>query len=377
MNRRVFYFSVLSLTISACSSVDNKRALGDFDYADKQNAKPLIIPETLDKPAEQTEFKIADNINQAGPIGVAMDIRAPSLVLPVAASSRVVPESNDAIIWFDKVLEEEELLSFIEKAVVEQLDSDQVTYTVIKEHQEFIADGKSKKPSKITVYESDWYHNEVESGWLWSSVDSATSMRFRYEFLAKPHGRSVSLKVSLIDYMRTDSKGASKEIDPIDKQRAEMAMLNEIISQVDYDYRLKQRENRLMRANQKLVSIGENVEAEAAYIVEMGLDDLWANMPIFFEKHGFTISDLNESKKIYYVDFVKPDVSLWDSIWGDDVPVLDVRDAQYQFVLAAVGDNNDQTSVTIYDADGEPLSAETLERVFPVIEAGLSFRNIY
>ena len=120
-----------------------------------------------------------------------------------------------------------------------------------------------------------------------------------------------------------------------------------------------------------------NKEAEPAYIVEMGLDDLWDNMPIFFEKHGFTINDLNETNKIYYVTFAKPEISIWDSIWGDERPVIEVSDAKYQFVLAPLDDKSEKTSVSIYDVDGEPLALETLERVFPVVEAGLSFRNFY
>jgi outer membrane protein assembly factor BamC len=370
MNRQLFYFSVISLTLSACSSVDNKRAQGDFDYAKKQVPKDFIVPDNLDQPKVQQEFLISDKINYQGPVGLNMDIRAPSLVLPLAASSRVESESSDALIWFDKVLEDKDLLVFIRNSLISQLMSDNVSYDTIKISNES-ANGT------VEVYESQWYHSEVETGWLFTDIELSTSMRFRYEFLLKPHGRSASLQVSLIDFMKTNKDGGSKTIDPIDKQRAEMAMLNKVVGQVDYNYRLQQRENRLMRANQKLVTIGENKESELAYVVEMGLDNLWDNMPIFFEKHGFIISDLNETNKIYYVDFVKPEISIWDSIWGDERPVIEVSDAKYQFVLASLDDKNQKTSVTIYNVDGEPLTLEVLERIFPVMESGLSFRNFY
>lgn len=373
MNRQLFYFSVISFTLSACSSVDSKRAQGDFDYATKQESKELIVPENLDKLAVQPKYKINKNINYKGPVGKKMDIRAPSLVLPLAASSRIVTDTSDAVIWFDKVIEDQDLLDFIRNSLIGQLKSDEVSYDKIN----LTSSDDNKKAGTTEVFESKWYHNEVETGWLFKDVEISTSMRFRYELFLKPHGRSISLKVALIDYMKTDLEGGTKIIDPIDKQRAEMAMLNQVISQVDYDYRLQQRENRLMRANQKLVTMGENNASQAAYIIEMGLDNLWDNMPIFFEKHGFTITDLNESDKIYYVDFVKPDTSIWDSIWGDDLPVIDVDDAKYQFILAPVGDKNQKTSVTINNADGQPLSTDVLERIFPVVEAGLSFRNIY
>jgi outer membrane protein assembly factor BamC len=249
MNRQLFYFSVISLTLSACSSVDNKRAQGDFDYAKKQVPKDFIVPDNLDQPKVQQEFLISDKINYQGPVGLNMDIRAPSLVLPLAASSRVESESSDALIWFDKVLEDKDLLVFIRNSLISQLMSDNVSYDTIKISNE-------SENGTVEVYESQWYHSEVETGWLFTDIELSTSMRFRYEFLLKPHGRSASLQVSLIDFMKTNKDGGSKTIDPIDKQRAEMAMLNKVVGQVDYNYRLQQRENRLMRANQKLVTIG-------------------------------------------------------------------------------------------------------------------------
>ena len=372
MSRQLFYFSVLSLTLSACSSVDSKRAQGDFDYAKKVEPKEIVVPQPLDKPKKTNEFLVTDKISYEGPVGDKVDIRAPSLVLPLAASSRIETGSGQALIWFDKVLEDKDLLAFIKKALTDQLNSDNVTFS-----DSSVEVGTDKTISEALIVESDWFHNEVETGWLFTEIESSTSLRFRYQLNAKSHGRSVSLAVSLIDYMKTDNEGGTKSIDPIDKQRAEMAMLNEIVAQVDYNYRLQQRENRLIRANQKLVTIGENKAGQPSYVVEMGLDNLWSNMPIFFEKHGFTITDLDESKKVYYVDFVKPDISIWDSIWGDDEPVIEISDAKYQFILAPLDEKNEKTSVTVLSGNGEPLPLATLERVFPVIEKGLSFRNLY
>jgi outer membrane protein assembly factor BamC len=361
MNRRIFYFSLLSLAITGCGSVNNKTAMGNFEYAKEQEAQKIVIPENLNKPKEAKDFFIANNINHQGPIGENVDVRAPSLVLPVATSSRVVPGTKNAKIWFDQVLEESDLNAFIHEALKEQLVADDVVLNSID------SEGK--------VFESEWYHSEDVSGyWLFESVDNAESLRYRFIFETKPHGRSVALTVELIDYMRTDQNGASKTMDIIDKQRAEMAMLNEIVAQVDFKYRLNQRENRLMRANQKFVTIGENIEKEPAYIAEIDVEMLWSNMPLFFADYGFEITDLNESNKIYFVDFIKPDNSLWAVIWGDDLPVIDVDDAKYQFVLA---DLDGKTSITIYDGNGNVLPAETLERIFPVMEAGLSFEDAF
>ena len=362
MNRRIFYFSLLSLTIAGCSSVNNKQASGDFDYASQKEAKNLAIPSGLSAPDQHQEFFISDDINHQGPVGGSVDVRAPSLVLPIAASSRVETNNNSAKIWFDQVLEDKDLQLFIYQAIEEQLESDGVILDVI--------DAENK------IFESQWYNKEKASGfWLFEEVESTESLRFRYQLASKPHGRSVSVTVSLVDYMKTDQSGGSKKMDLLDKERAEMAMLNEIVAQVDFKYRKYLQENRLLRANQQLVSIGQNAKNSPAYIVEMSLDDLWSNMPIFFEKHGFKVNDLNESKKVYYVDYSKPDSGFWDSLWNDQAPVLAMEEKRYHFKLSSMGD--EKTSVTITDDQDNTLSDETLNKLFDVIEAGLSFRTGY
>lgn len=389
MSCRIFYSSLLVLSLTACGSVDNKQAAGSFEYQNKPEASEIIIPDNLKTPKRAKDFFITDKINHQGPIGKNMDIRAPTLVMPVASSSRVVQESGVAIIWFDKVIEDEDLLTFIENVIKEKLVEDQVTYSYIDEDVEetlgkVIEGATSLKETSIKregiktiIMESDWYNIELDDGWIFPNIEYAKGHRFRFQLLAKSHGRSVSLRVSLVDFLQTDESGGSNIMDPIDKQRAEKAMLNELIASVDYNYRVYREDARLKRANQKLVTIGQNIEAEDAYIVEMSSEDLWGNMPLFFEKHGFTITDLNQDKMIYYVDFVKPETSVWDSIWGDDVPVVDVTETHYQFVLSPVDELNQKTSVTIYNSTGEPLPRETLERVFPVMEKGLSFRGVF
>jgi len=361
MNRRIFYFSLLSLAITGCGNINNKTAIGDFEYAKQQEAQKIVIPENLNKPKEAKDFFITNDINHQGPIGGKVDVRAPSLVLPVASASRIEPGTKNAKVWFDQVLEENDLNAFVHDALKEQLANDDVILNTID------SEGK--------VFESEWYISEEISGYWWfESVDNTESLRFRYIFETKAHGRSVALTVELIDFEETNKAGTSKTMDIIDKQRAEMAMLNQIVSQVDYKYRLKKRENRIMRAKQKFVTIGENIESEPAYIAEIDVELLWSNMPLFFADYGFEITDLNESDKIYFVDFVKPDNSLWAVLWGDDVPVIDVDDAEYQFVLA---DLDGKTSITIYDGRGNVLPIETLERIFPIMETGLSFKDVF
>ncbi len=357
MSRRIFIFSLLSLSLTACSSVDNaKRASGDFDYAKATETKPLVMPKGLKKPAYANQYTLAKNINTQGPVGDKIDIRAPALVLPTAAGARGELNSTITKVWFDKVLEDQNLAEFILGAVKDKLSDDGVELTTIN--------------AKQHLYESSWYHKTKEAGfWLWSDLETIASMRFQYQLTTKPHGRSVSLTVKLIDFK---AKNGSTVMDPIDQQRAEVAMLNNIVGHVDYLYRKQKREKRILRATQKIVAIGENNAEEAAYIIDLEKDYLWANLPSFFEKYGFALDDLNESKSIYYVTFTKPDNSLWDTIWGDSKAIIELKDAKYQFKLSEKGK---QTALSIYDEEGNVLASDTLERIFPVMEPALSFRD--
>ena len=333
MNRKIFYFSLLSVAVASCGTANNKQAVGDFEYAHKKEAKALKVPAGLDKPTNFDTYFVSNKINHQGPVGVDVDVRAPSLVLPIAASTRTEGNSAASTVWFDQVLDDSDLQAFVLQALKDQLATADVELKQVDDSG--------------LVFESDWFNNETEDGsWLFKSIASSESIRYRYSFESKPHGRSVALTVELIDYLKTDKAGGSKRIDIIDQQRAEMNMLNEVIGQVDYQYRLKQQENRLMRANQKFVSLGENSVGEAAYVIEIAVDLLWSNLPLFFEDHGFIITDLNETTKIYYVDYLQPEFSLWDRIWGDTLPVVDLPNGKYQFKLEGKAE---KSTVTLYD----------------------------
>ncbi|WNC70149.1 outer membrane protein assembly factor BamC [Thalassotalea nanhaiensis] len=358
MDRRILTISLISLSLAACSNVETrKQAKGDFDYVNIKSSKELQLPEGLEKPAENTLYSIPE-VNNQGPVGKRVDVRAPALVLPLASGSRIDEFDKTAAIWFDKVDDDRDLRELLIKAISDYLSTEEVTFT-----SEDLANN---------VWESDWFHVEEESGYLfWSSIDLTESWRFRYSLITKPHGRSVGLNVELIDYMHTSDKGSTKKIDPIEQQRVEMAMINAITSQLDYQYRLNNRDDRIARANMEIVTLGESDKGEPALIIDYPIDELWRYMPGFFEQYNFKVTDLNEDKYFYDVEYTLIEPSLWDSIWGDEMPVVNFKDGPYRFKLTAKGK---QTTLVIQDDDKQVLSKELLEENFEVLDPALSFR---
>ena len=146
MSRKILSCSLIALSVAACSSNDPRRASGDFDYAELKEAQQLSIPDNLSKPKEQNEFYIVEESKVRGPIGNQVDVRAPSLVLPIAASSRTVATTTDAVIWYDKVLEDKDLKFFIYQAIEKALVDEDIGLNPIGD------DGLS--------FETDWLHKE-------------------------------------------------------------------------------------------------------------------------------------------------------------------------------------------------------------------------
>ena len=362
MNRKLFCLSLLSLTITACSSdVSRTQAEGDFGYADKEEAKSLITPAGLVEPRQKYEFYIPEVPDTNSPIGEEMDIRAPSLVIPLAASSRIEGNEGNVQVWFDQAIDDHVLIDFIRDAVKSQLKTDGVELKPVDDDN--------------LVFESDWYIKEKEAGfWYFKSVVETESKRFRYILEQKSHGRSVAVNVELIDYKKTDLIDSTTNINSIEKHRAEMTMLNTLIGEVDYQYRIYSHKLLQTKAKQIDASLSTNGDDEPAILVNMDLDSVWTNVPTFFRESHFEVTDLNESKNVYFTTYKRPEPSFWDNLWNDEEETLNIPDGNYKFLF---NESEDKTIVTILDADGEPLSSETLDIILPAIKTGLSFDSLF
>lgn len=342
------------LTLAACSSPGNKNsARGSFEYAKLEEPAVIAIPDSLDKPRFSDHYKINDKINTQGPIGAKVDIRAPALALPLATGTRVEPDDNSATIWFDQVDDTTPLVDQISRAI-----------------NDYFAEIKVQlSNSQTNEFSSDWLNKYRDTGfWFWQSQEVVESGKYKITLVPKPHGRSLMLTAELVDYKSVDS---NKTINPIEKQRAEVALVNEIVAQVAYQYRVDLFERQQSIAIEDMVTKGQTDEGSDAIIVKLPFDSLWDNMPLFFDKYGFTQTDLNETKKLYYVDYVKPDASFWDSVWGDEIATLNIPDASYQFKLVKSGKD---TAVMLLDEEGNPVPDSLIDENMSVLIEALSFR---
>ncbi len=365
MKRSFVCILLLIFTVSGCSGSSSKSALGKFDYIDKTEGKVLVIPKNLLEPTKNNKFSIKALPN-TGDLGKEIDVRSPSLVLPIASASRLEQGSSKAYVWFDQVIDEKELYPFVLEALEEMLAERGVTLTTVSE--------------KNKHFQSSWFIDEdIHKILIYSKRVGVENSKFDFYFDLKPHGRSVGIQVVASGFMKTyQNIGSTTERGYIEQQRAEMEVLNSIIEKVDFKYRSYQKTSQAERASERLVTISVNAKLEPTFSVEMELDTIWSLMPEFFDEHGFNVVDLNQPTKVYYLDYERPSNSIWSYVgFSQKVPIIKLDDGQYQFTLRESNSSSALTDVTIYDSEGKALSKEVLESIFPEVESGLSFKDLF
>ena len=352
MKHHLVLSSCLVLTLAACSSPGSKNAAkGSFEYANKEEPNIIRVPSNLNMPRISDHYKVSEVENTNGPIGKSVDIRAPALALPLAAGTRIEPEDKGAKVWFDQVDDTAQLIEQIRRALGDLFIEKNVSLATDK---------------TALVYKTGWIEKVSESGmWFWKSMDTQYQSKFEISLTPKPHGRSVSLTANLVDF---EDVGSDDNFTEIDKGRAEIALVNEIVSHLSYQYRVDEFSRQRAIAKEDLV---KRVTDSSALIVQLPLDSLWENMPTFFEKYGFTQTDLNETEKVYFVDYEKPDSSFWDSVWGDALPILLLNNGAYRFKLVEVGK---ETRVELLGADGNALAVDKFNEIYDVLANALTFR---
>ncbi|MDN3653034.1 outer membrane protein assembly factor BamC [Thalassotalea ponticola] len=359
MERRIFYISLLGLALSACSSVETrKQAKGDFDYVNIKPSAELNVPESMTPPAQSNRYQIPQLQQTDGVIGAALDIRAPSQVLPLASGSRVDEFDKSAAIWYDKVDDNRDLKTVVVSAIKNVAKDENVEFV------EQSDDGNR--------FESGWFTTEQESGiGPFKDVESIEKWRFAYSLVTKPHGRSIGLNVELVEYFKQDQQGTSTTLSALEKNRVEMEMLNSVTSELGYLYRLNRRDDAIARANMQIVTLADTANGEPALSIDFKRDQLWTYLPGFFEQYNFTVTDLDESNFIYDVQYTQADNSVWQTMWGDDKPVLTLADGDYRFKLV---ERDGKTDLLITDKDNNNVGEQVLKENFESLEPGLSFR---
>lgn len=334
---------VASVLLSGCSLFSTQQPTQDES---SKGVSSLKVPAGLAQPAQPAQFDIPD----ASTAQAETDTRSPALVLATASSSRVEEGDKLSRVWFDRNDYTGDLVPFLQQMLQAQFAEQGVTLD---------ADDTG------LVYTTGWISRSEEQGfWFWQSVQQTEQARFTIRIEPRPHGRSASMTVTMLEhqYFNEDAKLVGRAA-----QRQEVALLNQIIDRIGKEEIIIAQANKA-KAPDVALEPGMDANGNAALLSPQPIDVVWSQLEAVFTELNLEVTDMNRSAFTYYLNYTRQEPGLWSSIWGaDEKPVLPVADGEYQLVLSRVAQ---QTAISLRDKDGAELTAETVLALHqPFVEA--------
>ena len=315
--------------------------------------EPVKAPGGLAQPTQDPTYKM--DVAQYDNNPEAKNYRPPAQVITIAQGTWVEEGDKLARVYFDKNDGIEDLDTFIWDSIK----------AVLAEKNTSV-----EKADKATnSIETGWYTIiKPEDGWFWESEKEVSQQRFLFTIEEKSHQRTASLTSKLVDY-----KSGSQQLTPLLQQQLEVRALNQIIAEFDYRYRQLEVE---MRKQQGIISLemGFDNKGNAALVTEQEYSMVFDRFSGFLERLSFTIVEIDQERGLITADYKKPESSVWDSIWGEEVAELPIEDGQYQILVSRTNDGG--TSLTWMDSQGATLEPGTMNDLQQALENALRQRGI-
>lgn len=296
----------------------------------------LKVPAGMAAPARPSKFDIPASQSSA----TETDIRSPALVLGTASSSRVEEGDKLSRVWFDRNDYTGDLVPFLKQMLKTQFSEQGVELT--SDEQEL-------------VYTTGWIARSEEEGfWFWTSKEQQEQARFTIAIEPRPHGRSASITVTMLEhqYFTPDAKLNNR-----DAKRQEVALLNQIIDRIGKEEIITARNNQ-SKAPDVSLEPGMDAEGNPALLTSQPIDVTWSQLETLFTELNMNVTDINRSVFTYYLSYEKPEAGFWSKLWGsEDKPVLPLANGEYQLLLSRV---DKQTAISLRDKNGAVLDAGTV-----------------
>lgn len=136
-----------------------------------------------------------------------------------------------------------------------------------------------------------------------------------------------------------------------------MAALNSFVTQYDFNYRqfaIKQQQERGLIS----LNMGFDNKGNASLVTEQEYLLVFERFTGLLESLNFAITELDDKTGLIAATYDKPDASVWDSIWGDDLSELPLESGKYQILIEKLQTGG--TSLTWMDGEGETLEPGTM-----------------
>lgn len=337
----------VSVLLSGC-------AVFDKTPAENNDARQvtLRIPAGMAVPNQPSAFDIPASPTAAANSGTLADKRSPTLILATASSSRLEEEEKLARVWFERNDYTGDIKPFINEQLQQFFAGQQVTLTQVD------AEGLR--------YETAWITRSRSSGfWFWKAENAVDQVRYAIELAPRPHGRSLSMTVTLLEHQYFVP---GEQLNAVDVKANEVNLLNRVINQVAIAEAKVARELRAQVAEVSLEP-GMDQAGNPALVTSQPLDVTWSQLELLFGELNLTVTDFDRSVFTYFVNYTKPERGFWRTVTFRAAPVsLPLAEGEYQIVLSRLPNNN--TAISWLNKDGQPLSAAEVTALYePLVDA--------
>ena len=353
--------AIPALTLSGCVTIRNywqeyfgmdkssREPTGYYEHSDAEvTNNRIVVPQSLDNPGINPELQIPV-VNKkllTGPVGEAVDVRAPTAPYRSDVGCHTQWSSGEAIVWFE---------NDGSHGIKTEDDAWMLLASVLKTMN--VAVGKIAQGQYVlTTIARDF----TEFGKPYDDTDADLGLKRYKQIYQIRVGRNaqgeIGIATKLVGSMTSLSSGTKLKdvLDMIEQERFAMGFSNQIIHEID-----TKNQQSAYDPDNLIVSLGQDNNNHDAILVEAPFETTMELLNGMLPRCGWKINSHSVAKAEYEVEVLD---SADDLIKLGANIRLDIKHGKYKIRLGIHGSS---TAITFYDEKDAPLPSQDVSRLYP------------
>lgn len=353
--------AIPALTLSGCVTIRNywqeyfgmdkssREPTGYYEHTDAEvTNNRIVVPQSLDNPGITPELQIPV-VNKkllTGPVGEAVDVRAPTAPFRSDVGCHTQWSSGEAIVWFE---------NDGSHGIKTEDDAWMLLASVLKTMN--VAVGKIAQGQYVlTTIARDF----TEFGKPYDDTDADLGLKRYKQIYQIRVGRNaqgeIGIATKLVGSMTSLSSGTKMKdvLDMIEQERFAMGFSNQIIHEID-----TKNQQSAYDPDNLIVSLGQDNNNHDAILVEAPFETTMELLNGMLPRCGWKINSHSVAKAEYEVEVLD---SADDLIKLGANIRLDIKHGKYKIRLGIHGSS---TAITFYDEKDAPLPSQEVSRLYP------------
>lgn len=353
--------AIPALTLSGCVTIRNywqeyfgmdkssREPTGYYEHTDAEvTNNRIVVPQSLDNPGINPELQIPV-VNKkllTGPVGEAVDVRAPTAPYRSDVGCHTQWSSGEAIVWFE---------NDGSHGIKTEDDAWMLLASVLKTMN--VAVGKIAQGQYVlTTIARDF----TEFGKPYDDTDADLGLKRYKQIYQIRVGRNaqgeIGIATKLVGSMTSLSSGTKMKdvLDMIEQERFAMGFSNQIIHEID-----TKNQQSAYDPDNLIVSLGQDNNNHDAILVEAPFETTMELLNGMLPRCGWKINSHSVAKAEYEVEVLN---SADDLIKLGANIRLDIKHGKYKIRLGIHGSS---TAITFYDEKDAPLPSQDVSRLYP------------